>query len=260
MKKVLSVVLCIIMALSVFTIVPIGASASENFTFNPEAAIQFAKEHCEIDAERFPNNKARCTQKGVAGEWLCAEFVYKCLVAGGYKKTTNYNEKVPYTLGLDMLANGALRINCKKRVNQSIYMSDFDSKLSKGDVIIILYTNNPSGSNGQGHALIYSGDTDNSGRIKVYGHNNRKQNETYVTSAKTCSIYALHLMNDTYEDLGDNFYATITNKNNGKPIENQNDNVVLGSNEPSERHVWKFYRNGDGSYNIVTDIIGRRWI
>ena len=60
------------------------------------------------------------------------------------------------------------------------------------------------------------------------------------------------LANDRpYVDIGDNFYATITNKNNGKPIENQNDNVVLGSTEPNDRNVWKFYRNSDLSYNIV---------
>lgn len=56
---------------------------------------------------------------------------------------------------------------------------------------------------------------------------------------------------DDNVNLGDNFFATITNKQNGKPIENRDDNVVLGSNEPSEHHVWKFYRNDDGSYNIV---------
>ena len=208
LTKTVSLLLVLVMMVSIVPLAKITASSASmelaeisapKYTYDPDAAIAFAKSHCAEDAKKFPNSKARCTKKGVAGEWLCAEFVYKCLVAGGYKKATKYNEKVPYTLGLELLANGGTRIDCKKRVNTSVYMSDFDQKLSKGDPIIILYTNKPSGTKGQGHAVIYSGETDKNGKVKVYAHNNRKQNELLVTSPKTCSIYAIHMSGKSIE-------------------------------------------------------------
>ena len=58
-------------------------------------------------------------------------------------------------------------------------------------------------------------------------------------------------------NIGDNFYAVISNTQNGKPIENQDDNVVLGTDEHSERQVWRFYLNDDRSYNIVSKCNGK---
>lgn len=230
-KKSLSLFLALIMMV---TILPYNAITAEAaYTYDPDKAISFAKEHCAIDAKKFPNSKARCTEKGVAGEWLCAEFVYKCLQAGGYKKVTTKNEKVPYSLGQELIANGAEKINCKTVANKAVYMSYFDNKLSKGDVIIILYTNKPNGGSGQGHAVIYSGETDKNGKVKVYAHNDRKQNEVLVTSPKTCSIYALHLSGSNA-----NYKVTANSPSN---VTNTSATISLSLNSTANVQKWGYY-------------------
>ena len=193
LKKVWSIILSVVMVISVipnFSNVQIVNAASVH-AYDVDMAIEFAKTHCANDRRMHPNTTGGTT--ACSNKWLCAEFVYNCIKYGGYKCTGKYNMKVPYTLGQDLIASGATKIYCKKRVNEAVYMSDFSEKLQKGDVIIILYTNHPSGGSGQGHAVIYSGDVNSKGKVKVYAHNSRKQNEVLVTSPKTCSIYALHM-------------------------------------------------------------------
>lgn len=56
-------------------------------------------------------------------------------------------------------------------------------------------------------------------------------------------------------DLGTNFYAFIMNKSKWKPLTVEKDNNVVIRSEKSDRcadQVWKFERQGDGSYKIIS--------
>lgn len=55
------------------------------------------------------------------------------------------------------------------------------------------------------------------------------------------------------ENLGNEFYGVIFNKASWKPLEVCDDNYVrLGTENGTARHVWKFTRQSDGSYKIVS--------
>ena len=74
MRKVLSILLCIVMVLSVLNCFIFSASANEKklaptaieYTYDRDAAIEFAKNHCASDGNTCKNG------------WLCAEFVANC--------------------------------------------------------------------------------------------------------------------------------------------------------------------------------------
>ena len=78
-KRILATILCSVMVVG---IVPFGhiCSLAVDYTYDPDAAIEFAKTHCAQDAKNHPNvvGDTGACDKG----WLCAEFVANCLVAG----------------------------------------------------------------------------------------------------------------------------------------------------------------------------------
>ena len=53
-------------------------------------------------------------------------------------------------------------------------------------------------------------------------------------------------------DLGTDFYAIILNSHYWKPIENNNHNVVLGTENHTRKQLWKFERQNDLSYKIIS--------
>lgn len=187
-KKILSLFMVMIVLLGVApaNMFDLSAKAIE-FTYNPDAAIAFAKAHCETDAGKIPNDTDG-TEACVNG-WLCAEFVAECLLAGGFPK------KLSAVAGLggfggQITAYGE-KITCTKTGAGYVKMSTFSKKLSKGTPIVLLYGYG-SGS-GNGHVVIYSGETESDGTLKVYGHNNRNQNGRLYSIARTVEIFAVDL-------------------------------------------------------------------
>ena len=53
-------------------------------------------------------------------------------------------------------------------------------------------------------------------------------------------------------DVGTDFYAIILNSHYWKPIENNNHNVVLGTENHTRKQLWKFERQNDLSYKIIS--------
>lgn len=160
-----------------------------NYTYDADAAIAFAKEHCAYDASKGGN----CTQSGSYGKWLCAEFVSNCLKAGGFTEVYNVNAK---KLGEQLQKYGE-KIDGTV-TSKSMKMSDFDEPLEKGDIVVAVYQN----SKWSGHVLIYSGETYSDGRLKFYAHNSLKQNSAFAlgnNSKITKEVYAIRLSGKSIE-------------------------------------------------------------
>ena len=155
-------------------------------TYNPDAAIAFAKKHCETDAK---NNTATSGEKACDEGWLCAEFVAECLVEGGFPK------KLSAVAGLGGFAGQITKygekIESTKTGSGQVKMSSFSKTLSKGDPIVILY--GYGNGSGNGHVVIYSGETSADGVVKVYAHNKRNQNEKLYADSRTVEIFAVHI-------------------------------------------------------------------
>ena len=184
MKKFVSILLCLIFMTSMCVCSNVNVSAL-TYSYDPDAAISFAKSHCATDAKNHSavGGTGACDKK-----WLCAEFVAECLRAGGFPK------KLSAVAGLSGFAGQITKygekISSSKTGGGYVKMSSFNGKLSKGDPIMILYSR-ASGS-GNGHVVIYSGETAD-GIPKVYAHNNRKQNEKLYVSSRTVEVFAVHL-------------------------------------------------------------------
>lgn len=132
-KKVLAIILAInltIITSFTFSISSLAATV----TYNPDAAIAFAKSHCATDAK---NHSATSGTSACDDGWLCAEFVAECLLAGGFTK------KLSAVAGLGGFAGQITKygekIESSKTGAGRVKMSSFDKALSKGDPIVLLY-------------------------------------------------------------------------------------------------------------------------
>ncbi len=167
LTRFLSVILVVMMVVAILPISTIVISA--NTTYDPDAAIEYAKKHWND------------------GKGLCAEFVSDCLKAGGFTAVYNVNAR---QLGRQLQEYGE-KISCTGWSSSScLTAASFSKILSKGDIII---WENKSGSSSSGHAMIYSGENDSKGRILVYAHNSAKNKEIIQPSSSAVVVYAIHL-------------------------------------------------------------------
>lgn len=167
------------------------------YSYNPNAALEFAKKHCATDiaagikAGSTLTQSKVCTQGGNSG-WQCAQFVSECLKAGGFTKVY---DATAYTFGRKLQKYGT-KIKCNTPNGNAIYAKDFESKLTPGDIIV--WEHGPHGSENAekagctGHISLYAG-TSSNGRILVYAHNGRKVNEVSTMSSYAIDKYAIHL-------------------------------------------------------------------
>ena len=186
--KALSAFLALVMLVSLMPLGVINVSASTSY--NPDAAVSYAKEHCATDVN---SGTGECIKIGAGNNpWWCAEFVYNCLKAGGFT-ISGYTAQVNAKAQGEYLQQYGTRINGTISGN-NVNKSHFAASLQKGDVVCIVYDNSVSSS---GHVLLYSGETTSDGSLKFYAHNSLKNNQTYKLSgdylAATTEIYAVRL-------------------------------------------------------------------
>ena len=127
--------------------------------YDVEKALEFASDHAQTN-----------------DEWLCAEYVSRCLRAGGVRCDVLYGVGDLYRM-LDKL-DGVTRYKLTVDSTGKIIPKDNEGKLASGDVII-MYCNSCLDIDGKPyvHAVLV-GDVAKSG-IKVYAHNRSYKNAVY---------------------------------------------------------------------------------
>ena len=173
LKKTVSLLLSVFIVVMSMNVGLVAQAA--NFTYNGDKAIEYAKNHWND------------------GNGLCAEFVANCLLAGGFP------DKLSSVAGLSGFAGQITKYG--KKVTSSttgtvvpVKLSSFNGTLKKGDPICILYSKN-SGS-GNGHVVIYSGETTSDGIVKIYAHNKAKNNDPLYagySGSPAIEIFAVNL-------------------------------------------------------------------
>ena len=138
--------------------------------YDVEKALEFASAHARTN-----------------DEWLCAEFVSRCVEAGGTNCGIHPGVGNLFR-ALDKLDN-VKRYQLKVDSSGKILPEDNDGKISSGDVIIMYCTTCNDGKPFL-HAVLV-GDVSKSG-IKVYAHNKAYKNETYTAFnyCKYCNKYS----------------------------------------------------------------------
>ena len=171
-KRIMSLFLSLIMMLSITAGIDYSAYA---YNYDGNKAIQYAKAHWND------------------GVGQCAEFVSNCLMAGGFPT------KLSSVAGLSGFAGQITKYGTKVKSSTTgtvvpVKLSSFNGTLKKGDPICILYST-ASGS-GNGHVVIYSGETTSNGIVKIYAHNRAKNNEPLYAGYKgspAIEIFAVNL-------------------------------------------------------------------
>ena len=171
-KRIMSLFLSLIMMLSITAGIDFSAYA---YNYDGNKAIEYAKAHWND------------------GVGQCAEFVSNCLVAGGFPT------KLSSVAGLSGFAGQITKYGTKVKSSTTgtvvpVKLSSFNGTLKKGDPICILYST-ASGS-GNGHVVIYSGETTSNGIVKIYAHNRAKNNEPLYAGYKgspAIEIFAVNL-------------------------------------------------------------------
>ena len=171
-KRIMSLFLSLIMMLSITAGIDYSAYA---YNYDGNKAIQYAKAHWND------------------GVGQCAEFVSNCLVAGGFPT------KLSSVAGLSGFAGQITKYGTKVKSSTTgtvvpVKLSSFNGTLKKGDPICILYST-ASGS-GNGHVVIYSGETTSNGIVKIFAHNRAKNNEPLYAGYKgspAIEIFAVNL-------------------------------------------------------------------
>ena len=78
--------------------------------------------------------------------------------------------------------------------------------------------------------------------------------QSYTWNWTDAQIFSIDKVDSTFQylskNIGDSFYALIKNKTSGKPIENNNSNIILGEENFSKNQVWFFERKVDNFYKI----------
>jgi hypothetical protein len=115
-KRLLSSLFTVVIALGVFFLINVKASAAYDYDYNCDAALDYAEDNWD------------------SGVGLCAEYVSKCLNAGGVKVS---NMRV-VTLYNEILDNGygkSYKLKLTNGRSGSIKMSDNVGKVEKGDPV-----------------------------------------------------------------------------------------------------------------------------
>jgi len=213
MKKVLSVLVAVAMLI---TIVPFGSITASAATYSASSAVSFANSHWND------------------GVGLCAEFVSRCLAAGGisipnsayYSTSQQSYQNNSGTLGSyrnPYTCSAALLLYLSQ--NYPIITNPSSSQISVGDVVFMY-----GGSSGQwkdGHVGIV---ISTSGGVPVYAAHNKATNTGKFSSSYPCTYVAkmngtitTHKVNSSY---GTNFTAYPKSKITAENIFDENHNMV----------------------------------
>jgi len=198
---------------------------------------------------------------------LCAEFVAKCVQAGGINIPTYTLTNLVYDAIINETGVSGQWLTLTSG-GYALY-SQNSNKLSKGDVVI-------SWCGDYGHTyrphIMLCGGYDSSGYATFYAHNNARHNERIPASSGRCEVcgrkngqikaQVLHIssLNSVGEivNLGDDFCAYIINTGHWKHLTaDANNNVTMRSETGASNQIWHFYRQGDGSYEIVNCASGK---
>ncbi|MBR3553916.1 MAG: RICIN domain-containing protein [Clostridia bacterium] len=235
-KRILSVLLAVMMLLAVVPVGNVGITAS---AYNVSSAVSYADGHWND------------------GVGLCAEFVAKCLNAGGVSipNSASYysNSKQSYQNNSGTLGAYTNPYTCSAA--QLLWFSDqgyqiitnpSDSEFSLGDVA---FMPNSNGSK-DGHVGIITQISNGAPYYSAHNyarHNARLYNCTYLVKMNGSSIPS------DYINLGDDFWAYIIKSDSWKHLESTGSNVQLaanGNDSNNPKQIWEFIRQTDGSYII----------
>ena len=173
-KRLLSSLFTLVIALGVFFLINVKASAACDYDYNYDAALEYAEDNWD------------------SGVGLCAEYVSKCLNAGGVEVS---NMRV-VTLYNEILDNGygkSYKLKLTNGRNGSIKMSDNVGKVAKGDPIFY-YCNSCRSFE---HVVICNG-VNSKGYLQDYAHNKAhngyKQTYTYShCGTDNWTIYSIRM-------------------------------------------------------------------
>lgn len=160
-KRILSMILLLCMSL---TILPVQVMAVTKY--DPDAAVAYASLHATDTPE-------------IAGA-DCANFVSKCVTAGGIR----VSERVCHNLMVALQPYAAEVANLKITVSGGYGRVPTGGSnanvLSKGDVMFVCCERcRQTGNNYERHAVIFSGDSDSNGYARCYAHTSMANNTTF---------------------------------------------------------------------------------
>ena len=249
-KRIISLVMCVVLLIplstnmcdyDVFATQSRKGNFSQNFTLTGNGADDI------VAVARAQLGKTG-SQLGYSEQW-CADFVSDCADLAGQSVA------VP--------RDGSCSNLRTKIVNAGgIYVSTYTAQ--KGD--IVFYGNNGAehveivyaasngvvstigGNSGSSKSLLYRAVKDHSTQTKPIAYIVRPN---YKTTSQTPTLAQGTLVN-----LGNSFSARIKNCTSGKLLTGTAGNVMLDShgNEKIATQIWKFNRNGDGSYKIISSV------
>lgn len=140
-RRLLSFFLCIIIVLSLLPTAFSGAVSA----YDPQVALQFASEHWND------------------GKGLCAEFVSRCLNAGG---CDSFNRSCTALVGILRKRTDCTEYTIYMNEDRSVSMSNYLDKLAPGDPLFY----HCSFQNNYQHAILCNG-MDANGLLRAYAHN-----------------------------------------------------------------------------------------
>ena len=250
MKKVLSIFVAVVM---LFTVVPLGSITASAATYSASSAVSFANSHWND------------------GVGLCAEFVSRCLAAGGisipnsayYSTSQQSYQNNSGTLGSyrnPYTCSAALLLYLSQ--NYPIITNPSSSQISVGDVVFMY-----GGSSGQwkdGHVGIV---ISTSGGVPVYAAHNKATNTGKFSSSYPCTYVAkmngtitTHKVNSSY---GTNFTAYPKSKITAENIFDENHNMVsstawIGTTDKCT--IYEVYTDGCCKLSYPLDSGGSRTV
>ena len=250
-KRIISLVMCVVLLIplstnmcdyDVFATQSRKGNFSQNFTLTGNGADDI------VAVARAQLGKTG-SQLGYSEQW-CADFVSDCADLAGQSVAVPRDGYCPNLRTKIVNAGG-------------IYVSTYTAQ--KGD--IVFYGNNGAehveivyaasngvvstigGNSGSSKSLLYRAVKDHSTQTKPIAYIVRPN---YKTTSQTPTLDQGTLVN-----LGDSFSARIRNCSSGKLLTNANNsNVYLDStkSENFAKQIWKFTRNSDGSYKIISSV------
>ncbi len=241
MKKILSVLLCLMVVISMLVIAPVSTNA-QVAPGAADRAVQWAIETANDDSHGYSQGNRFGNP-----DYDCASFVVYAYRAAGFK--------------LPIVAHcGNLKQEFEKEGFTWIPNTEIDLSTSKylkpGDILLRI----------SGHTEIYIGNNmqcgAHQGTYDDYDYNDPGDS----TGKEVCPVTYSNRSNwsgilryeDEPVDIGTDFYAYIQNNYNDKVVTNDSDencenrNARVRSYTGASNQIWKFERQSDGSYKITS--------
>ena len=166
-----------------------SSSGGTTITFNPNAAVEYARGHSETTENALCSN--RNTSFGSSTTNDCANFVSQCLVAGGLPMFDGWCYKLSgiptswETGGWSWTYSGYLKLNSKGRISQ-VALTD----VQPGDFIYNYDSSMPAGKQYTHVTLAVS--TYQNGGVYVCGHTKNQNNVFRALSSSNCRCYRVN--------------------------------------------------------------------